>query len=62
MVKALERRGVWDYAKKSISKSSEGNDARIWWQNNAIASGLIKEALSETQLGHVIGIRDAKEV
>jgi hypothetical protein len=62
MVKALEGRDVWDYAEGSISKGLEGNDARIWRQNNAIATGLIKGALSETQLGHVIDIRNAKEV
>jgi hypothetical protein len=47
MVKALEGRGVWDYAEESISKGLEGNDARIWRQNNAIATRLIKEALSK---------------
>jgi gag-polypeptide of LTR copia-type len=62
IVEALEGRGVWDYAEGSISKGSEGNDARIWRQNNAITTGLIKGALSKTQLGHVMGIRDAKEV
>jgi hypothetical protein len=63
MVKALEGRGVWDYAEETISKGSlESNDARVWRQNNAVATGLIKGALSETQLGHVMSIRNAKEV
>jgi hypothetical protein len=47
MVEALEGWGVWDYAEESISKGLEGNDAHIWRQNNAIATGLIKGALSE---------------
>jgi gag-polypeptide of LTR copia-type len=62
MVKALEGRGVWDYAEGTISKALSGENARIWQQNNAVVTGLIKRALSEAQLRHVIDIRDAKVV
>ena len=34
----------------------------MWVQNNAIASGIIKGALSESQLDHVMGIENAQEV
>jgi hypothetical protein len=47
MVKALEERGVWDYAEGTISKALSGKNARIWRQNNAVATELIKGALSE---------------
>jgi hypothetical protein len=41
----------------------EGKDQlQIWVQNNAIASGIIKGSLSESQLGHVMGIESAKHV
>jgi transposase InsO family protein len=61
MIEALEGRGVWDYVEGLTTKPSAGDEYRIWRQNNAVATGLIKGALSESQLGHVMGVRDAKE-
>jgi hypothetical protein len=48
IVEALEGRGVWDYAEGTISKALLGKDARIWRQNNAVATELIKGVLSKT--------------
>jgi len=61
IIEALEGRGVWDYVEGLISKPSSGDDLRVWRQNNAVATGIIKGALSESQLGHVMGMRDAQE-
>jgi hypothetical protein len=61
IIEALEGRGVWDYVEGLMNKPTSGDDLRIWRQNNAIATGIIKGALSESQLGHVMGIRDAQE-
>jgi hypothetical protein len=62
IIEALEGRGVWDYVEGLITKpTSDDDDLRIWRQNNAIATGIIKGALSESQLGHVMGMRDARE-
>ncbi|HEY5813547.1 MAG TPA: reverse transcriptase domain-containing protein [Terrimicrobiaceae bacterium] len=61
IIEALEGRGVWDYVEGLITKPTSDDDLRIWRQNNAIATGIIKGALSESQLGHVMGIRDAQE-
>lgn len=61
LIEALEGRGVWDYAEGLINKSASGDDLRVWRQKNAVAIGVIKGALSESQFGHVMGIRNAKE-
>jgi hypothetical protein len=61
MIEALEGRGVWGYVEGLNTKPTDVDQLRIWRQNNAIATGIIKGALSESQLGHVMGIRDAKE-
>jgi hypothetical protein len=45
-----------------VARPEEKDQLQIWVQNNAIASGIIKGALSESQLGHVMGIEDAKDV
>jgi hypothetical protein len=58
---ALKGRAVWEYARGEVEKPEEKNQLQIWVQNNAIASGIIKGALSESQLGHVMGIEDAKD-
>jgi hypothetical protein len=63
ITEALEGRGVWVYAQGTVEEpSSDEDQKRIWRQNNAVAVGIIKGTLSESQLGHVMGIRDAKEV
>jgi hypothetical protein len=63
ITEALEGRGVWSYAQGTVEEPSSNEDQRrIWRQNNAVAVGIIKGALSESQLGHVMGIRDTKEV
>jgi gag-polypeptide of LTR copia-type len=62
IVEALEGRGVWDYAEGLINKPTSEDDLRVWRQNNAVATGIIKGALSESQLGHVMGIRNANVV
>jgi hypothetical protein len=62
IIEGLEGRGVWDYTQGLIEEPSDEDQKRIWRQNNAVAVGIIKGALSESQLGHVIGIRGAKEV
>jgi hypothetical protein len=63
ITEALEGRGVWDYAQGSVEEpSSDEDQKRVWRQNNAVAVGIIKGTLSESQLGHVMGIRGAKEV
>jgi hypothetical protein len=61
MIEALEGRGIWDYVEGLTSKPTAGDEYRIWRQNNAVATGIIKGALSESQLGHVMGVRDAKK-
>jgi hypothetical protein len=35
---------------------------QIWVQNNAILSGIIKEARLESRLGHVMGIESVEDV
>lgn len=62
ITEGLEGRGVWDYALGLIEEPSDEDQKRIWRQNNAVAVGIIKGTLSESQLGHVMGIRGAKEV
>lgn len=61
IVEALEGRGVWGYAEGLNTKPTDVHQIRIWRQNNPITTGIIKGALSESQLGHVMGIRDAKK-
>jgi hypothetical protein len=62
ITEGLEGRGVWDYALGLIEEPLDEDQKRIWRQNNAVAVGIIKGTLSESQLGHVMGIRGAKEV
>ena len=62
IIEALEGRGVWDYIEGLINKPTSDDDLRVWRQNNAVATGIIKGALSESQLGHVMNMRDAKKV
>jgi len=62
ITEALEGRGVWDYAQGTVQEPSDEDQKQIWRQNNAVAVGIIKGALSESQLGHVMGIRNAKGV
>ena len=63
ITEALEGRGVWDYAQGTVEEPSLDEDQkRIWRQNNAVAVGIIKGTLSESQIGHVMGIRNAKTV
>jgi hypothetical protein len=62
VVAALEGRGVWEYAEGTQALPEDLNNKRIWRQNNAIAVGIIKGTLSDVQLGHVMGMTDAKEV
>jgi hypothetical protein len=59
---ALKGRAVWEYTQGEVEKPHEKDQLQIWIQNNAIASGIIKGALSESQLGHVMGIESAKDV
>ena len=62
ITEALEGRGVWDYAQGTIKEPSDEDEKRIWRQNSAVAVGIIKGTLSESQFGHVMGMRGAKEV
>lgn len=62
VIPALKGRAVWSYAEGSIKEPSDEKQAQIWQQNNAVAVGILKGALSEIQLGHVMGIDSAKEV
>jgi hypothetical protein len=62
ITEALEGRGVWDYAQGIVEEPSDEDQKRVWRQNNAVAVGIIKGTLLESQLGHVMGIRGAKEV
>lgn len=59
---ALKGRAVWEYARGEVERPEGKDQLQIWVQNNAIASGIIKGALSESQLGHVMGIESAKDV
>lgn len=61
MIEALDGRGVWDCINGSEKKPKD-DPGKVWQHNNAIAAGIIKGALSESQLGHVMGVRDAKEI
>jgi hypothetical protein len=61
IVEALDGRGVWDCV-NGTEKKPKDDPGKVWQHNNAIAAGIIKGALSESQLGHVIGVRDAKEI
>src|SRR5271156_1216634 len=62
ITEALEGRGVWDYAQGAGEEPLDKDQKRIWRQNNAVAVGTIKGTLSESQLGHVMGMRGVKEV
>jgi hypothetical protein len=45
-----------------VARPEDKDQLQIWVQNNAIASGIIKGTLSDSQLGHVMGIDSAKDV
>ena len=65
VIEALEGRGIWEYVEGDVTKPQDEKDKeqlRIWRRNNAVAVGIIKGTLSDSQLGHVMGMRDAKEV
>jgi hypothetical protein len=62
IIEALQGRGVWKYVEGLSTEPTDANQLEIWQQNHAIATGIIKGALSESQLGHVMGIRNAKDV
>ena len=66
VTEALKGRGIWEYVEGDVTKPDEHarnkEQLRKWCRNNAVAVGIIKGNLSEGQLGHVIGMRDAKEV
>src|SRR5271155_5272596 len=57
MTEALERRGVWEYVEGTADEPSSDDYKKIWRQNNAVATGLIKGAPTEAQR-----MRNAKEV
>lgn len=59
---ALKGRAVWEYTQGEVARPEEKDQLQIWVQNNAIASGIIKGTLSDSQLGHVMGIESAQEV
>ena len=59
---ALKGRAVWEYTQGEVARPEEKDQFQIWVQNNAIASGIIKGTLSDSQLGHVMGIENAKDV
>jgi hypothetical protein len=59
---ALKGRAIWEYTQGEVVKPEEKDQLQVWVQNNAIASGIIKGALSESQLGHVMGIESAQDV
>jgi len=59
---ALKGRAVWEYTQGEVARPEDKEQLQIWVQNNAIASGIIKGTLSESQLGHVMGIESAKDV
>ena len=61
VIAALDGRGVGDYIESNVKPKDPG-ELQIWRQNNAIAVGIIKGTLSESQFGHVMGVRDAKDV
>src|ERR1700678_2092149 len=62
ITEALKGRGVWDYAQGTIKEPSDEDEKRIWRQNSAVAVGVIKGTLSESQFRHVMGMRGVKEV
>jgi len=59
---ALKGRGIWGYTDGSVKEPKEKADKDIWYRNNAMAVGIIKGSLSDVQLGHVMGVDDAKTV
>jgi gag-polypeptide of LTR copia-type/Zinc knuckle len=63
IIEALDGRGVLEYTQGRVDEPKKDKaQQQIWRQNNAIAVGIIKGSLTESQLGHVMGIRDAKKV
>jgi hypothetical protein len=61
-IAALSGRGVWEYAEGTIKEPDDEKEKLTWRQNNAVAMGIIKSALSEAQIGHVMGLSNAKAV
>jgi len=61
-IAALKARGIWGYIDGSVKEPKEKADKDIWRQNDAMAVGILKGSLSDVQLGHVMGIDDAKTV
>jgi hypothetical protein len=59
---ALKGRAVWEYTQGEVARPEDKDQLQIWVQNNAIASGIIKGTLTDSQLGHVMGIESAQEV
>jgi hypothetical protein len=59
---ALKGRAVWEYVQGEVARPEDKDQLQIWVQNNAIASGIIKGTLTDSQLGHVMGIESAQEV
>jgi hypothetical protein len=49
-------------AEGTIQEPSDTKELRIWHQNDAVAVGIIKGALSNVQLGHVMGVDHARDV
>ena len=47
--KALKGRAVWEYAQREVAKPKKKDQLQIWVQNNTVASGIIKGALSNAR-------------
>ena len=62
ITEALKGRAVWEYTQGEVARPEDKDQLQIWVQNNAIASGIIKGTLTDSQLGHVMGIESAQEV
>jgi gag-polypeptide of LTR copia-type len=62
VVGLLDSRGVEGYIIGTVKKPTNRDQLRIWHQNNAVATSILKGTLSDSQLGHVMGIQDAQEV
>jgi gag-polypeptide of LTR copia-type len=58
----LDDRGVGGYITGTVKKPTKHDQLRIWHQNNAVTTSILKGTLSASQLGHVMGMQDAQEV
>jgi predicted acylesterase/phospholipase RssA len=56
VVGLLDGRGLRGYTAGTVKKPTKHDQLRIWHQNNAVATSILKGSLSESQLGHVMGI------